>query len=78
MIQGSRTRLNDPKAEPVYFSDTVIGSTYYLMRIDSHAVMVIIYLDKHTNREPATIEFITNIVTSLRGTTVIEELIRVD
>lgn len=78
MIQGSRTRLNDPRADPVYFSDAVVGSTYYLMRIDKHAVIIIIYLDKHTNREPATVEFLTKIVASLRGTTVIEELIRAD
>lgn len=44
------------------------------MRIDRHAVFVIVYLDKHVNREPTTVEFITNIVTSLRGTTVIEDL----
>lgn len=48
------------------------------MRIDRHAVMVIIYLDKHAHREPTTMEFLTNIVTSLRGSTVIEELIRID
>ncbi|CAO3692564.1 unnamed protein product [Rhizopus stolonifer] len=78
MIQGSRTRLNDPRADPVYFSDAVVGSTYYLMRIDRHAVIVIIYLDKHANREPTTVEFLTKIVASLRGTTVIEELIKAD
>ncbi|CAO3700193.1 unnamed protein product [Rhizopus microsporus] len=74
IIQGSRARLDDPKAGPIYFFDNVIGSTYYLMRIDRHAVFVIVYLDKHVNREPTTVEFITNIVTSLRGTTVIEDL----
>ncbi|KAI9283263.1 hypothetical protein BY458DRAFT_583122 [Sporodiniella umbellata] len=78
MIQGSRTRLDDPRADPVYFSDAVVGSTYYLMRIDSHAVVIIIFLDKHTSREPATIDFLTKIANSLRGTTVIEELIKAD
>ncbi|KAI9481069.1 MAG: hypothetical protein EXX96DRAFT_565264 [Benjaminiella poitrasii] len=70
--------LSDPKSGPIHFFDSTIGSTYYLMRIDKHTVMVIIYLDKHAYREPATIEFMTNIVTSLRGSTVIEELIKVD
>ncbi|KAG2198077.1 hypothetical protein INT47_011912 [Mucor saturninus] len=78
IIQGSKHKLSDPRSGPVYFYDHTIGSTYYMMRVDKHAVCVIIYLDKHLNREPATVEFITNIVTSLRGSTVIEELIRVD
>lgn len=80
IIQGSKHKLNDFKAGvgPVYFFDSTMSSTYYLMRIDTHAVLVIIYLDKHVHREPTTVEFMTNIVTSLRGSTVIEELIRVD
>lgn len=78
IIQGSKHKLNDPKTGPIHFFDSTIGSTYYLMRIDKHAVMVIIYLDKHAHREPTTMEFLTNIVTSLRGSTVIEELIRID
>jgi hypothetical protein len=78
IIQGSKHKLNDYKAGPVHFFDNTISSTYYMMRIDNHAVLVIIYLDKHVHREPATVEFMTNIVTALRGSTVIEELIRVD
>lgn len=78
IIQGSKHKLNDPKTGLVHFFDSTIGSTYYLMRIDKHAVMVIIYEDKHMHREPTTMEFLTNIVTSLRGSTVIEELIRID
>ncbi|RCI04496.1 hypothetical protein CU098_013243, partial [Rhizopus stolonifer] len=77
IIQGSKYKLDDPKAGPVHFVDSVINSTYYLMRIDQHVVFVIIYLEK-THSEPATAEFMNNIVTSLRGTAVIEELIRVD
>lgn len=78
IIQGSKHKLSDPKAGPVYFFDGSISSTYYLMRVDKHAVFIIIYLDKHPSREPTTIEFMTNIVTSLRGSTVIEELIKID
>ncbi|KAI8987183.1 hypothetical protein BDB01DRAFT_784917 [Pilobolus umbonatus] len=78
IIQGSKRRLSNPKNEPVYFYDNTIGSTYYLMRVDDHAVFVIIYLEKHNHRDTATVEFITHIVTSLRGSTVIEELIKVD
>ncbi|KAI8647812.1 hypothetical protein BD408DRAFT_1684 [Parasitella parasitica] len=78
IIQGSKHKLNDPRSGPVHFFDSTISSTYYLMRIDKHVVMVIIYLDKHSHREPATMEFLTNIVTSLRGSTVIEELITID
>ncbi|KAI9363751.1 hypothetical protein BD770DRAFT_380362 [Pilaira anomala] len=78
IIQGSKNKLNDPRIGPVHFFDHTIGSTYYIMRVDHHAVLVIIYLDRHVHREPATVEFMTNIVTSLRGTSVIEELIRVD
>lgn len=48
------------------------------MRVDKHAVFIIIYLDKHNSREPTTAEFMTNIVTSLRGSAVIEELIKID
>lgn len=78
IIQGSRHKLSDPKTGPIHFFDTTIGSTYYIMRIDIHTVLVIIYLDKHSHRDPTTLEFMTNVVTSLRGSTVIEELIRVD
>ncbi|KAL9544756.1 hypothetical protein MBANPS3_007463 [Mucor bainieri] len=78
IIQGSKHKLNDPKTGPIHFFDSTIGSTYYLMRIDRHAVVVIIYLDRHAHREPTTMEFLTNIATSLRGSTVIEELIRID
>ncbi|KAI7901572.1 uncharacterized protein BX663DRAFT_513327 [Cokeromyces recurvatus] len=78
--QGSKHHklLSDPKSGPIHFFDNTVGSNYYLMRIDKHTVMVIIYLDKHSHREPSTIEFMTNIVTSLRGSIVIEELINVD
>jgi hypothetical protein len=48
------------------------------MRLDKHAVMFVIYSEKHLHRDPATVDFLTNIVTCLRGSTVIEELIKVD
>ena len=78
IIQNGRDQLNDFKTGPIHFFDTTIASTYYMMRIDVHTVLVIIYSDKHHHREPTTIDFITKIVTSLRGTIVIEDLIRVD
>ncbi|KAI8984207.1 hypothetical protein BDF20DRAFT_934500 [Mycotypha africana] len=78
IIQGSKQKLSDPKAAPVHFLDNTINSTYYLMRIDRHAVFIIIFLDKHVQRESNIIDFITHIVTSLRGSTVIEELMKVD
>ncbi|KAI8371628.1 uncharacterized protein BYT42DRAFT_622723 [Radiomyces spectabilis] len=76
IVQVSRTRLNDPKSGPIYFFDNKIGSAYYLMRVDEHAVLVIIYLDRHAHREPTTAEFMTNIVTSLRGASVIADLVK--
>ncbi|KAI8885595.1 hypothetical protein K501DRAFT_245533, partial [Backusella circina FSU 941] len=78
IIQGSKHKLNDPKAGPVYFFDNTVGSTYYLMRVDEHVVLVIIYLDRHVHREITTIEFMNQMVTLLRGSTVIEELITLD
>jgi hypothetical protein len=81
IIQGSKNKLNDPKASPVHFFDnTMMNSTYYIMRVDKHVVLVIIYQEdkQHMHREPTTVDFMTNIVTSLRGSTVIEDLIRVD
>lgn len=62
----------------MHFLDNTVGSTYYLMRLDKHAVMFVIYSEKHLHRDPATVDFLTNIVTCLRGSTVIEELIKVD
>ncbi|OBZ90722.1 hypothetical protein A0J61_01225 [Choanephora cucurbitarum] len=77
IIQGSQHKLNDPKAGPVHFMDPTVGSTFYLMRIDRHVVFLIIFSEK-THSEPATIEFMTHIVTSLRGSTVIEKMLRID
>ena len=57
--------------------DPTVGSTFYLMRIDRHVVFLIIFSEK-THSEPATIEFMTHIVTSLRGSTVIEKMLRID
>jgi hypothetical protein len=48
------------------------------MRVDEHVVLVIIYLDRHVHREMTTIEFMTQMVTLLRGSSVIEELITLD
>jgi hypothetical protein len=62
----------------VHFLDNTVGNTYYLMRLDRHAVMVVIYSEKHAHRDPTTVEFLTHIVTSLRGSAVIEELLKVD
>ncbi|KAI9021479.1 hypothetical protein CLU79DRAFT_753503 [Phycomyces nitens] len=78
IIQGCRHKLGDPKGSPVYFFDNRISSTYYFMRVDEHVVLVIIYLDKHPHREPTTSDFMTSLVTSLRGSSVIGELVRMD
>ncbi|KAG0173520.1 hypothetical protein DFQ28_008208 [Apophysomyces sp. BC1034] len=78
MIQGCKNKLADPKGGPVYFFDSKIASTYYLMRVDEHVVMVIIYLDRHVHCEPTTAEFMTKVVTSLRGSSVIGELVKTD
>jgi hypothetical protein len=63
---------------PTHFFDSMLGSTYYLMRVDEHAIFVVVFQDKHRQKEPATINFMTNIVTLLRGSTVISELLRMD
>ncbi|KAL0086775.1 hypothetical protein F4703DRAFT_1848566 [Phycomyces blakesleeanus] len=78
IIQGCRHKLGDPKGSPVYFFDNRISSTYYFMRVDEHVVLVIIYLDKHLHREPTTSDFMTSLVTSLRGSSVIGELVRME
>lgn len=78
IIQGSRNKLNDPKAGPVYFYDNKITSTYYLSRVDDRVVLIVIYLERHVHREAATTEFMTNMVISLRGTSVIGDLSRMD
>ncbi|ORZ01051.1 hypothetical protein BCR43DRAFT_529730 [Syncephalastrum racemosum] len=78
IIQGRRSKLNDPKAGPIHFFDASISSTYYLSRIDEHAVLVVIYLDRHNNIEPATATFMNNLSTSLRGTGVINDMVRME
>ncbi|KAJ8656398.1 hypothetical protein O0I10_007966 [Lichtheimia ornata] len=78
IIQGSRNKLNDPKAGPVYFYDNKITSTYYLSRVDERVVLIVIYLERHVHREAATTEFMTNMVISLRETSVIGDLSRMD
>ncbi|CAO3600886.1 unnamed protein product [Absidia cylindrospora] len=78
IIQVSQAKLNDPKMGPTYFFDNMLGSTYYLMRVDEHAIFVIVFQDKHLQKEPTTINFMSNIVTLLRGSSVISELLRMD
>ncbi|CAO3627831.1 unnamed protein product [Cunninghamella echinulata] len=78
IIQGSQNKLNDPKGTPFHFFDNMLTSTYYLARVDEHTILVIIYQDKHTQKESGTITFMTNIVSLLRGSAVISELLRMD
>ena len=78
IIQGSRNKLSDPKAGPVHFYDSKISSTYYLAQVDEHAVLVIIYLERQTQREPTTLDFMATMVTGLRGTSVIADLSRME
>jgi hypothetical protein len=78
MIQGCSPKLSDPKAAPIFFFDTKLGSTYYLMRVDSKVVMVIIYLDQHVHRDQVTIDFMEGLVKSLRGAQVVSELMSTD
>ncbi|KAI7871749.1 hypothetical protein BDF14DRAFT_1758571 [Spinellus fusiger] len=78
IIQGCHQKLNDPKGSPVYFYDNKITSTYYFMRVDEHVVFVIIYLDRHLHAEPPTSDFMVSVVSSLRGSAVIAELVRMD
>lgn len=56
----------------------MLASTYYLARIDEHTILVIIYQDKHTQRESGTITFMTNLVSLLRGSSVIGDLLRME
>jgi hypothetical protein len=78
MIQGCSPKLNDPKAAPIFFFDTKLASTYYLMRVDPHVVMVIIYLDHHVHRDQVTIDFMESLVKSLRGAQVVSDLMSTD
>ncbi|KAI9303799.1 hypothetical protein BJ944DRAFT_164794 [Cunninghamella echinulata] len=78
IIQGSQNKLNDPKGMPFHFFDNMLTSTYYLARVDEHTILVIIYQDKHTQKESGTITFMTNLVSLLRGSAVIAELLRMD
>ena len=79
IIQGSQNKLSDPKSRPVYFSDSKIGSTYYLAQVDEHVVLVVIYLERQVQqREPTTLDFMSNMVVSLRGTSTIADLSRME
>ncbi|KAI9494717.1 hypothetical protein BDB00DRAFT_816768 [Zychaea mexicana] len=79
IIQGSRNKLSDPKSDPVYFYDSKIGSTYYLAQVDEHVVLVVIYLERQVpQREPTTLDFMASMVRSLRGTSVIADLSRME
>ncbi|KAI8576586.1 hypothetical protein K450DRAFT_256332 [Umbelopsis ramanniana AG] len=78
MIQSCSPKLNDPKATPLHFFDTKLASTYYLMRVDPRVVMVIIYLDQHAHPEQAAIDFMENLVKSLRGAQVVSDLMSTD
>ncbi|KAI9251877.1 hypothetical protein BDA99DRAFT_548449 [Phascolomyces articulosus] len=79
ILQGSRNKLSDPKAKPVYFFDSKISSTYYLAQVDDHVVLVVIYFERQIQqREPTTLEFMSTMVTSLRGTSVLADLSRME
>lgn len=74
IIQGSRAKLSDYRAGPVHFFDRKIGYTYYLLRVDSHVYMLVIYLDRHVNRDTTTIEFMDAVAGGLRGTEVFKDM----
>ncbi|CAM0138407.1 hypothetical protein VKS41_002958 [Umbelopsis sp. WA50703] len=78
MIQDYTNKLNDVKAGPIFFFDTKLASTYYLMRVDPHVVMVIIYLDHHVHRDQVTIDFMESLVKSLRGSQVVSDLMSLE
>ncbi|RUP14542.1 hypothetical protein BC936DRAFT_139657 [Jimgerdemannia flammicorona] len=78
IIQGSRIKLLDQRAGPVHFFDHKIGYTYYLLRIDSHVHMLVIYLDRHANRDTATVEFMEAVAAGLRGTEVFKDMMRME
>ncbi|KAG2182521.1 hypothetical protein INT43_007452 [Umbelopsis isabellina] len=78
MIQDFSNKLNDLKAGPIFFFDTKLASTYYLMRVDPHVVMVIIYLDHHVHRDQVTIDFMESLVKSLRGSQVVSDLMSLE
>lgn len=78
MIQDYTNKLNDLKAGPIFFFDTKLASTYYLMRVDPHVVMVIIYLDHHVHRDQVTIDFMESLVKSLRGSQVVSDLMSLE
>lgn len=48
------------------------------MRVDPRVVMVIIYLDQHAHPEQAAIDFMENLVKSLRGAQVVSDLMSTD
>ncbi|RUS22081.1 hypothetical protein BC937DRAFT_90495 [Endogone sp. FLAS-F59071] len=74
IIQGSRAKLSEYRAGPVHFFDRKIGYTYYLLRVDSHVYMLVIYLDRHINRDTTTIEFMDAVAGGLRGTEVFKDM----
>ncbi|KAL1933732.1 hypothetical protein VTP01DRAFT_7822 [Rhizomucor pusillus] len=76
IIQARSSKLSDPKTRPFHFYDNKISSTYYLSRVDDHVVLVVIYLDKHSHSEPATREFMNDLVALLQGSHLVADLSR--
>ncbi|KAG9286772.1 hypothetical protein G9A89_012322 [Geosiphon pyriformis] len=62
------------RSTPIYFCDKGVGSTYYMIRVDAHVGLVIIYTEKHTHSDAATSEFIMSMANRLSGVEVLQNL----
>ncbi|CAG8496526.1 9574_t:CDS:2 [Ambispora gerdemannii] len=59
---------------PIHFYDKGFGSTYYMIRVDAHVGLVIIYMDKHATPDTAASEFIMSLANRLSGLDISQSL----
>ncbi|CAG8439076.1 5780_t:CDS:2 [Ambispora leptoticha] len=62
------------RSTPIHFYDKGFGSTYYMIRVDAHVGLVIIYMEKHATPDTAAFEFIMMLANKLSGVDIVLSL----
>ncbi|KAL1917809.1 uncharacterized protein VTP21DRAFT_3643 [Calcarisporiella thermophila] len=75
LIQDGSCELADfARTGPLYFYDGHIGATYFIAQMDTHALLVVIYVDKHSKNDPTAKEFFDKVGGRIRGVDVTKAL----
>jgi len=61
--------------EPLYWYDSAVNSSYFIMKLEPRVNFVLIFADKLRKNEPQIVEFMAALATNLRNWKVFEKLV---